>query len=389
MPRPGAVVIGGYVNGLGLVRALAADGVAPAVVTTQPFDVAQRSRFCVADEAIADLEEHPERLVELLDRRRGDWAGALLLPTNDAALAVLAAERDRLSRDYRVAAASHDVIQALLDKRRLLEVAAAVGIDRPHAWGVATAATAARDDIVFPVVVKPVFGHLFAARVGAKLLVARNRAELEQAVAQIAAAGLEGDVFDLVPGPDRQLYAYATYLDRHGEEVAGVTVQKLRQSPPFFGVSRVAVIADAIAELRDATLAILRRIGFHGFAAAEFKLDPRDGRYRFLEINGRSVVYNGLLRRAGLDLARLTWSEAMQGAVARDPSDGWRGAWIHLHADIGHSLVDWRREHLGLRELLAPYAGAKTFAVWSASDPRPFLAQWGRTLRLGRWRDPG
>lgn len=40
MQGRGAIVVGGYVNGLGIVRALAARGIPVAVVTTQPFDVA-------------------------------------------------------------------------------------------------------------------------------------------------------------------------------------------------------------------------------------------------------------------------------------------------------------------------------------------------------------
>jgi glycerol-3-phosphate dehydrogenase len=47
----GAIVIGGYINGLGLVRALAARKVATAVITTQPYDIAQRSRWSCASAA--------------------------------------------------------------------------------------------------------------------------------------------------------------------------------------------------------------------------------------------------------------------------------------------------------------------------------------------------
>jgi hypothetical protein len=52
---PGAVVIGGHINGLGLVRALAAHGVPTAVVTTSPFDIADRSRCVSAHVALHAL----------------------------------------------------------------------------------------------------------------------------------------------------------------------------------------------------------------------------------------------------------------------------------------------------------------------------------------------
>ncbi len=53
----------------------------------------------------------------------------------------------------------------------------------------------------------------------------------------------------------------------------------------------------------------------------------------------------------------------------------WRGAWIHLQADVLASVRYRRIERLGLGEWLAPYRGPKTYAVWSLRDPRPFAAQ--------------
>jgi len=52
----GAIVIGGYVNGLGLVRALAARGIPAAVVSTRPYDVAHLSRSCVAHDVLHDAD---------------------------------------------------------------------------------------------------------------------------------------------------------------------------------------------------------------------------------------------------------------------------------------------------------------------------------------------
>jgi predicted ATP-grasp superfamily ATP-dependent carboligase len=92
---------------------------------------------------------------------------------------------------------------------------------------------------------------------------------------------------DLVPGPDSQIYVYCTYVDVRGEPTRGVTVRKIRQSPPFFGVARVAEVVAEQPHLRDASIELLRRIGHRGIAIVEFKLDPRDGRFRFFEVNGR------------------------------------------------------------------------------------------------------
>jgi len=381
--EPHAIVVGGYVNGLGFVRALAARDVRISVVTTKPYDIAHRSRWASSHDAVPDIDDHPERLVELLERRAPEWMGAAVFPTNDGALAALAEHHERLSSAYRIIAPPKEIARNFLDKERMGEVARAVGLDVPRCYGPANEATAARTDLVFPVLVKPNSGHRFFSRFGCKLFSASDRDELVSAVAILAAAGLEGRIVDFVPGADDSIFAYCTYIDARGEPRGGVTVRKLRQSPPFFGVARVAEIARHDERLREATLAMVRRTGFRGIATAEFKLDPRDGCHRFIEMNARSIVYNSLLRKVGLDTAGLAWSEHVTGRAEPTVANDWRGVWIHLHADLLYSLFYRRHEPIPLGEFWAPYRRPRVFAVWSATDPRPFVSQWSRTAWNG------
>ena len=382
MDAPGAVVIGGYVNGLGVVRALASRGVRTAVIRTQPYDIAHRSRWVVESRTVGDLEESADGLAEVLDREAGSWAGWALVPTIDEALAAVQEHRERLSSSYRIVAPSPDAIGHLLDKQLMMEAARAVGVDTPHSYGPAEPVTATRDDLRFPLVVKPLYHPRFVARFRSKLGIARDRNELARWISEMGRAEIPGLVMDLVPGPDSDIYAYCAYLDQGGAPVAGRLVRKLRQTPPGFGDARVAEVVDELPDLREATVEIARRMGLRGIVSAEFKRDLRDGRFRFLEINGRSMVYNGLLRRAGLDLTGLAWCEHMgNGRPAEGPD--WRGVWIHLHPDLLHSTLENRRGQMGFAEFLAPYRRPKVEAVWSSRDPRPFAAQWSRSLNEG------
>lgn len=380
MQGRGAIVVGGYVNALGIVRALAARGIPCAVVTTQPWDLAQRSRWCVAARDAQGLDEQPERILAALDPWRVRFGGWALLPTTDDALVALARHHDTLSTSFRPIAPGEDVVTRLVDKTLLLGAARAAGVEVPHCWGAATPETAARPDLRFPVLVKPVVGYRFFARFGVKLLVARDAAELRDALARVTAAGVPCELFDFVPGGDDRIWTYSTWIDASGEAGPGVTVRKIRQSPQTFGVARVARVVDDVPGLRDATLAVARAIGLRGAVTSEFKHDPRDGRFRFLEVNGRSVIYNALLRRAGLDVAELAWTEHVERRPVRARSDGWRGTWINLHADLLHALLR-RDDRLDVRALLAPYRAPLVDAVWSWRDPAPFAAQWGRTFR--------
>ena len=315
-------MIGGYVNGLGLVRALAARGVPTAVVTTKPFDIAHRSRLVQRARRAPDIEERPEPLVEVLERRAGDWGGWALIPTNDEALAALAPHHDRLvlavPRGGAAAGGGAAFARQGADARR--------GRAR-WGWTCRTATARRRREqpgartLRFPVIVKP--------RVPVPVLVAvrrascssrADRAELGAASRGSREAGIPGQVFDLVPGPDsrdlRLLHlhrrARRAGRGRDGPQAAPEPAALRRRARgrarrPMAGAAR-----------GDGRAAAADRLSRHRGRRVQAST-PRDGRFRFIEVNGRSVVYNGLLREAGLDLARARLGRLRARAPRRVP----------------------------------------------------------------------
>lgn len=377
---PGAVVVGGSITGLSSVRALATHGVPVAVVATSAHDVAPYSRWTSETHRLPAFQDDPASVLALLEQQRERWRGRIVLTNHDEVASLLAQHREHLERWYRILTPPWETTRQVLQKDLTHAAAHAVGVDVPHAYGDATAETAARDDLAYPVVVKPIESRPFVVRLGVKLLVARDRAELVRHVAAVQAAGLRAQIVDLVPGPDDLFHSYTAYLDRHGEPVAELCMRKLRKSPPFFGVVRVAEVAHVPA-LREPTLALLRHVGWHGMASVEYKLDPRDGKHRLMEINGRSFLIQGLAWRAGVNYPLLAWREAVLGERVAARFNGWPGVWIHVLDDLYYGLFHRAVENVRLTEYLAPYRRPKTYAVWSPADPRPFLAQGYHALR--------
>jgi len=208
--------------------------------------------------------------------------------------------------------------------------------------------------------------------------VATDRTALQDATRRTAAAGITAQLVEYVPGPGRRVVCVVTFVGTDGEPSEPICYRKLRHAPPRFGVASVAELV-ACRDLVEPTRALLSELRWRGPAALEFKLDARDGSYRFLEINGRSVLPNQLLRQAGYPFARAQWCQSLGQAWHPEPN-GWRGRWIHLHADLATRLLGSRRSSPTWREFWHPYSGPKVFAVWSPSDPGPFLAQWRRSL---------
>jgi hypothetical protein len=48
-----------------------------------------------------------------------------------------------------------------------------------------------------------------------------------------------------------------------------------------------------------------------------------------------------------------------------------------------YSLLYRRHDRIAFADFLAPYRRPKIDAVWSVSDPLPFVTEWSRTARAG------
>src|SRR5215210_3761747 len=112
---PGAVVVGAHVNALGVIRALAARGIAIAAVSTRAFDVAHHSRWVSESHELFELHERRESLVEFLERNETRWRGWAVFPTNDDALTALAQHHERLSRAYRLSVQPWEIVADIVD----------------------------------------------------------------------------------------------------------------------------------------------------------------------------------------------------------------------------------------------------------------------------------
>src|SRR5674536_24669 len=105
---------------------------------------------------------------------------------------------------------------------------------------------------------------------------------------------------DIVPGGDEELYTLGSYLDAQSRPLAQFTGHKLRQHPPRFGHVSMAVSL-WVPELAEAGLRLLHELGYHGVSQVEFKRDPRDGRYRLMEVNARHWMWHSLATACGVN----------------------------------------------------------------------------------------
>ena len=208
----------------------------------------------------------------------------------------------------------------MLDKERTYELAREAGAATPRTATVRTAdeALAAAGDFDLPVGLKPLQSHVFAQHFPHKLILARDRAELEQVSSWAFGPGVPMLMTEVIPGPETAICTYFTYLDDAGEPLFHYTKSKIRQWPKRSGLTCYQV-SDWQPEVVDAGLRLVQGIGLRGVAVPEFKRDPRDGEWKLIEVNHRFTGSLDLTRHCGIDMALIAY-DRLAGRPVRRPT---------------------------------------------------------------------
>lgn len=384
-PTP-AVVLGAHTGALGVVRALGVMGVPVVVVPYDDRDHARHSRYVVKAVRAPGPTISEEGFVGVLERLASEYRGAVLFPVTDETLVAVARHRERLEGGYAVGCDAWDVARRCLEKRLTYELADAHGVPTPRTLTPESVEDVEREasSLSFPCLVKPSQSHLFSRRFGVKMLRVDDPQGLREAMRQAFEAGLEVMVQEYVPGGDALVVNYNAYAVE-GEPLLEFTARHVRNAPPWLGSPRVAV-SEAIPAVLEPGRAILRALGYTGFACVEFKWDQRAARFKLMDVNARHNLSTLLAVRAGVNFPWLHYRHLAYGELPRSP--GWREGvyWIDVLRDVASSATFLGREGQGLRQLVRPYRGPRVFAIYDAADPRPFASRLAYLTRLVRRR---
>src|SRR5260370_2124205 len=113
---------------------------------------------------------------------------------------------------------------------------------------------------------------------------------------------------ELIRGDGRHQLAYCAFLKggRGGGRVVG---RRNRQHPPECGRGSTFVETIELPLLEQLSERFLRAIDYYGLVELEYKLDPRDGQYKLLDVNGRTWGYHTLGPGAAVDFPSMLFAD--------------------------------------------------------------------------------
>jgi D-aspartate ligase len=373
---PGAIVIGGDYQGLGIVRSLGRRGI-PVVVVDDERSISRHSRYVHAAYRFGELREDADMLEALRGlARSGRYPGWVVYPTREETVATLSRHRAELSEHFRIPTPEWSVTGWAWDKRNTYQRARELGIPTPRAWSIASAEDVDAVDGEPPYVVKPAIKEHFFYATGCKAWRADSRDELVQRVRAAAAiVGREEVVVqELIPGGGDTQLAYCAFF-KDGTPRASMVARRLRQHPVEFGRASTFVRTADIPELEEMSARFLRSIGYYGLVELEYKRDRRDGQIKLLDVNARTWGYHSLGQRAGVDFPYLLYADQ----VGLPVPDGLRAVpgvtWIRLATDLPTAAIEFARRRLDVRAYLRSLRAPQIESVFSRDDLKPGFAE--------------
>jgi D-aspartate ligase len=362
---PAVVVEVGWVNGLAAIRSLGRQGVRVLAVDSRPHALGFRSRYAtrvLAPDPVADEQGFIGAMLRLGRTLDGPVP---VFATHDEHVNALARHRDELAPVYRLSSPGWETLERIQSKRGQIEAAIAAGVPVPETRHPRSAgeATAAAQELGYPVFVKPSDPILFKRAYRRQAFRCETPEQVESAYASTEA--FEPMLQEFVPGGDDGLYTLGSYLAADGQALGIFCGRKLRQTGERMGVCRVGESVWAEPVVTDG-LRLLRALDFHGVSQVEFKLDPRTGQFKLIEINPRLWQWHGLSGASGVDITHIAYLDL----IGRPPKpvrmsrEGRR--WAITFMSGGPACLQ-----------RPPY----TDAVFALDDPLPALVQASRLVR--------
>ena len=383
--QPYAIVIGlDSMQGIQAARILARRKVPVIAIAEDPRHPCCRTGVC---EEILFANTGSEELIRTLETLGPKLSPkAVLFPCEDKNVLLVSRHRQRLKEWYHVVLPEADVVEMMMDKVRFYTYAQEQGFPIPRTSFLKSRADAeqAARRLIFPCILKPpIYCQEWWQHTMSKAFRVSNEEELLVFYDHCKTWADALIVQEWIEGTDANLYSCNCYFDAHSEPIVTFTSRKLRQWPSETGQSCLGQECRDDVVLNE-TVRLFRSVRHRGLGYLEMKRDERSGKYFIVEPNiGRPTGRSAIAEAGGVELLYTMYCDTVGWPLPSDLEQKHGGVkWIHFRRDFQSALYHWLQGDLTLKEWYRSWRGRKTYALFSWSDPAPFLTDLIRAIRV-------
>jgi predicted ATP-grasp superfamily ATP-dependent carboligase len=386
MDKPRVIIIGlDSLNGIQTARIFASYGVPIIAIAKDARHYNCRTNVC---EQILIADTSSEEFIETLENLGPTFEHkAVLVPCTDMNVLLVSRNRERLLNWYHVVLPPAEVIETLMNKVLFYTYAQEHGFPIPKTFFLNSTEDAinAAQELRFPSVLKPPISAVpkWNANSPLKAYKLKSAEEFLKTFERVKNWSDDLIVQEWILGDDTHLYSCNCYFNAQNEVLATFVARKIRQWPPVTGESSLGEECRDDVVLQE-TIKLFKKAGLRGLGYVEIKQDEPTGKYYILEPNvGRPTGRSAIAEAGGVELLYTMYCDTVGLPLPENRIQQYRGVkWITLRRDLQSAVYHWREGNLTIKEWLRSLQGKKTFALFSWTDPGPFIGDLIRAVRL-------
>jgi len=370
------VTDGHFRKTLAVVRSLGRKGIPVTVGERTYLNTSFFSKYCFKRLVYPSPRRSPDQFIDFILKEIRKTYYDCLFPMEEETVLLLAKYHSEISQYTYLLCPDSKKIEFVRDKRNLMQFAEAHGIPMPKTyyspstlWSNETDSTGQAlplDSIPIPAVIKP---RISSGSFG--IVYVKREEDLIPAYQSVH----EQFPFPLIQEwiPDGGgVFGLSALFDEASNIKAAFVHKKLRMYPVQGGPSTLREGVDH-PQIMEIGLSLLKSLNWVGVAMVEFKVDPRDGIPKLMEINPRFWGSLQLAIVSGVDfpylILRMARKESFEPVVRYEV--GKRSRWLLL-GDILHFLKNPNRFHLH-PSFFHFFDLDTSYDIISKDDPLPIL----------------
>ncbi len=316
---------------------------------------------------------------------------AILIPTSDELSVFVAEYSSRLIENYIFPVNSTELLDQLADKKKMFQLALDNSIPTPRIICPQNMVdvNAALSELSFPIMLKGIDGQRLQAKTGIKMVIVETEDQLSENYKKLEDFDQPNLMLqEMIPGDDTEVYIFNGYFNVDSDCLAAFTGHKIRQFPIHIGCASLGECRwhDRVAEK---TQRLMKSVGYKGILDIGYRLDPRDNKYKVLDINPRvGQAFRIFVAENNMDVIRslyLDLTEQSQPEIK--PIEGRR--WIIEDYDLISTFNYFSEKSLTLKQWFSSLSGIQEGAWFCWKDPVPFflkLALFSKRTSKAIWK---
>ena len=369
---------------LAIMRSLGGQGVRLYGVDEDLHSAGFLSRYCRGKFLMRFDERREQEYLEYVIRL-GKQIGekTILIPTSDELSLFVAKYSNQLCEYFLFPRNEHTLVSDLISKEGMYHLARKHAVPTPYTVFPKKLedVIAYAEDAKFPVILKGIYGNRLQNRTNTKMVIVHSNKELVETYKKLEEPDFPNLMIqEYIPGGDDQIYIFNGYFNEKSECLAAFTGHKIRQFPVHVGCASLG-ICKWNKTVADITTDFMRSIGYRGILDIGYRLDPRDGLYKVLDINPRvGQAFRLFVAENDMDVVKSLYLDLTgQKMFPIIPREGRR--WVIEDFDIISSFHYYQEGTLKLGEWLRSFRRLEEGAWFNWKDPFPFLMMMTNLLK--------